>query len=111
MAVSNLSKFRNAVGLIHKRDNYGKGDETTKWGGDDKRSPRAQINGIVISFRKPNPTTTNDKQSSRGNIDTLNYPGSYTIGPDSTQEFVLNDEQLLDEYRFLSNSYNQLSRL
>ncbi len=111
MPVSNLTQFRIAE-WIAKRDNYGKGDESKTWyGGDDKRSPRASVNGIVISFRKPNPTTTQDEAELRGNVEQLNYKGCYTIGPGSVQQTVFNLESISDNYRFVSNSYNQLSRI
>lgn len=106
---SNKSEFRNVFRFIQKEDNFGKGDESDGWVSDDKRSPRSSIEGIVISFRKPNPTTNTDRESGRGNINELFYYGSYTIGPNSAQQIVLANEELFDQYRFVDNSFNQMS--
>jgi len=53
-----------------KQDNLGVGDESGKWGGDDKTSPRGRFEEVVIAFRKPNPTAQGEESG-------LIYDGSY----------------------------------
>lgn len=106
---SNKSEFRNVFRFIEKEDNFGKGDESNTLISDDKRSPRSSIKGIVISFRKPNPTTQADRLANRGNLGTVLYPGCYTVGDGSAQEKVLGNDELFDQYRFVNDSFNQMS--
>tara|TARA_A100001391_G_scaffold204121_2_gene198595 strand:+ start:812 stop:3814 length:3003 start_codon:yes stop_codon:yes gene_type:complete len=78
-------------------DIMGRGDESGKWGGDDKYYPRGKLKEMVIVFRKPNPTKSNENN--------LSYPGSY----DSIQaEQQNNYPSDIQQYVNMSSTIDQL---
>ena len=92
----NLSNNGNIFAGISV-DNFGQGDESGKWGGDDKRGKKGEMAEITVVFRKPNPFRQYSDEIEDSDIDDIN--NRIKLGIDEPEfQHIRGDKLFVQQY-------------